>query len=271
MEAVQRHAAERAQRFVGGRWRCWWRALAHRPVTPARPHAPQQDRQLRRRGRARGAGPRGDRLGHEHHARGRGGPTGPSGRPRACSSSLSRGTARPGARRRSTRGGRPPTIALRRPTLAGVAVAPGARDQHHVRAPALLGGHEPGVADHLAGEGLRPCQARPGRGRIRTTATRVPSSGRRRRRAPPRCGPSAKQGLGLRSCARAPRRTGAGRASSWRRAALGHHGRGDLAEPLPQRPLARLGEDHVGVEHRDAEQVLPSSGPAPQGSPGRRR
>ncbi len=72
VEAVQRISTERAQRFVG---RTMERArrgpVAHRPVEAARPHPPQQDRELHGPRPARRAGRRGDRRRHQHHAGGR--------------------------------------------------------------------------------------------------------------------------------------------------------------------------------------------------------
>ena len=53
VEVVQRRARERAQRFVGRTLEVLVEgAVAHRPEPPARPHAPQQGRQLRRPRRA---------------------------------------------------------------------------------------------------------------------------------------------------------------------------------------------------------------------------
>ncbi len=49
LEVVQRRARERAQRFVGRTLEVLVEGtVAHRPRAPARAHAPQQGRQLRR-------------------------------------------------------------------------------------------------------------------------------------------------------------------------------------------------------------------------------
>ena len=56
----------------GGRWTCWWRAPRAPTLEAARAHPPQQDRELRRRGGARGRDGRGDLLGHQHDAGWRG-------------------------------------------------------------------------------------------------------------------------------------------------------------------------------------------------------
>ena len=72
VEVVQRRARERAQRFVGRTLEVLVEGhLAHRRRAPARPHAPQQGRQLRRAGTARRARRSRDPRGIEPDAAGR--------------------------------------------------------------------------------------------------------------------------------------------------------------------------------------------------------
>ena len=73
VEVVQRRARERAQRFVGRTRRgARRRPIAHRPREAARPHPPQQGRQLRRPGGAGRAGAGRDRRRHQPDAGRRG-------------------------------------------------------------------------------------------------------------------------------------------------------------------------------------------------------
>ena len=75
VEAVQRVATERAQRFVGRTMDVLVEGPSRTdPAAPARAHPPQQDRELRRRRPARRVRRGGDRLRHQHHAGGRGAP-----------------------------------------------------------------------------------------------------------------------------------------------------------------------------------------------------
>ena len=185
VEAVQRHATERAQRFVGRTME----VLVEGPsrTDPSRLRGrieAQQDGELRRRGRAGRAGPRGDRVGHEHHARGRGGPARPSGRLGPARQVLWWPPRAARGRRRPTRGGRPRNRLAQAQARRRGGRAGRARDEHHVRAPALLGGHEPGIAQHLAGEGLGACQTRlPRWGGCVRPRRGCRRAGRRRRRA----------------------------------------------------------------------------------------
>ena len=75
VELVQRSATERAQRFVGRTMEVLVEGPSRTdPSQAARPHPPQQDRELHRRRPARRARRGRDRLRHEHDARRRGEP-----------------------------------------------------------------------------------------------------------------------------------------------------------------------------------------------------
>ena len=80
VEAVQRHATERAQRFVGRTMEVLVEGPSRTdPDEAARTHPPQQDDQLRRRGRAGRADRGRGGLGDEHDAGGRRAPAGAAG------------------------------------------------------------------------------------------------------------------------------------------------------------------------------------------------
>ena len=73
VEAVQRRARERAQRFVGRTLEVLVEGrIPHRPRAAARAHPPQQGRQLRRARRPRGAHAGAHRLRHQPDPHGRG-------------------------------------------------------------------------------------------------------------------------------------------------------------------------------------------------------
>ena len=118
------------------------------------------------------------------------------------------------------------------------------RDQDHVRALALPGGHEAGVGEHLARERLGPCHAAARRGRssrTRHARARRPTRAVRARRAAVRSQPVSRASAslvlpeGLAEQAQVELPVG-------RDAALAEHGRGDLARAArrggPARPCS---------------------------------
>ena len=121
VELVQRHATERAQRFVGPHDGCaGGGSVAHRSVEAARAHPAQQDRELHRRGRARRPRRRGDRGRHEHHAGGRGARSSPA-RARRRRLRGPDGLGGRGVRPRRRARGRPAAISLSRRSAEPIA------------------------------------------------------------------------------------------------------------------------------------------------------